>query len=368
MPRALVGETGHMSQQPLVTVLMSVYNDTEFLADAIESILRQTLTDFEFLIIDDGSTDETASRLAAFTDPRIRVVRNQTNLGLTLSLRRGVGLALGRYIARFDADDLCLPDRLSKQVAFLEQHPELALLGGACQFIDSEGNLLEFLPQPETDLEIRWFSFLANPFLHSTTMIRREVLVEHQLNYDEAYRTAQDYDLWSRLLECAKGANLSEALIYYRIRHGITRKKKQEQLNNAFLIAFRMVQQELPEMKIDRQQFTSLWTLYFVDHGRSHGNRKDWAAACELYRKLFKCFADKYRNRDSLGRVRREQGIAVMRSVVRSWFPPGWVRILSEVIREDPWLPAAFSLHLVRAAARLGKSSMLKRAKDSTPL
>jgi hypothetical protein len=195
-----------------------------------------------------------------------------------------------------------------------------------------------------------------------------EALVEHQLNYDEAYRTAQDYDLWIRLLKYAKGANLIEALIFYRIRHGITRKKKQEQLNNTSLIAFRMVQQELPELKIDREQFTSLWTLHYVNHGRADAQETDWVASCELYQRLFKSFADKYSNRKCLGKVKREQGITVMRSAVRSSFPRGWVGILSELISEDPWLPVAFSLHLVRAAVRIGKSRLLKRAEDGTPL
>src|SRR5262245_3154447 len=240
-----------MSRTPLVTVLMSVFNDADFVLESVHSILDQSLTDFEFLIIDDSSTDKTAELLAQIRDPRVRIVRNEKNVGLTTSLKRGVELARGRYIARLDSDDVALRRRLSQQVEFLEHHPATAILGGACVLVNEAGKAMTLLKRPETDLEIRWTCLLNNPFVHSTMMIRRQVLVDHNLNYDPAFRTAQDYDLWTRILKRQRGANFAEPLIRYRIRSGVTQTRRKEQLDNAFGIAARTIHEVLPEVKIE---------------------------------------------------------------------------------------------------------------------
>src|SRR6266496_763095 len=226
-----------MSQTPLVTVLMSVYNDAVFLPEAVQSILGQTFTDFEFLIVDDGSTDGTRKYLSSLTDPRVRTVRNHSNVGLTRSLKRGVELARGKYIARLDADDAALPGRLAQQVGFMEERKDVAILGGDCLAVDEAGRFLVERRQPPSDLAIRWTSLLVNPFVHSTVMLRRQVLQDHGLNYDEVFDTTQDYDLWTRLLRHAKGANLPRALIRYRVRPGVTCQKRQRQLEHALSIA-----------------------------------------------------------------------------------------------------------------------------------
>ena len=141
---------------PRVTVLMSVYNDGLFLPLAVQSILAQTFPDFEFLIIDDGSTDDSIAYLSQLRDPRVRVVRHPQNLGLTQSLQHGVELAQGEYLARLDADDLATPDRLARQVDYLDQHPAIGLLGSAARKIDEAGRSRSFYRVPLNQLHVRW--------------------------------------------------------------------------------------------------------------------------------------------------------------------------------------------------------------------
>lgn len=204
---------------PLISVLMSVHNGGAFLSKAIGSILHQTLKDFEFIIIDDGSTDDTWAVVsaAADRDRRIRPVKNEANIGLTASLNRGLDLASGRYIARQDADDVSLPNRFQEQVRRLEANLSLVLVGSAYEVIDAQGDIVGIESYPERDIAIRWRMLFDNAFAHSSIVLRRSVLVSNKLHYDEECRFAQDYELWSRLLRHGQGENIPVPLIRYRV-------------------------------------------------------------------------------------------------------------------------------------------------------
>lgn len=207
---------------PLVSVLMSVYNGQGFLPQALDSLLGQTLADLEVLAVDDGSTDGTwrLLREQADRDRRLRLMRNPANLGLTRSLNRGLGQARGRYLARQDVDDLSEPQRLAEQVAVMEQDPGLVILGSDILVVDGQGRPSgEIGFRPRSDPGIRRYMLLNNAFFHSTVMLRRQALVDHGLAYDEDLAYAQDFDLWSRLLEHGRGANLPRPLVRFR-RHG----------------------------------------------------------------------------------------------------------------------------------------------------
>ncbi|MBF0629041.1 MAG: glycosyltransferase family 2 protein [Magnetococcales bacterium] len=209
-----------LSKAPLVTVLTSVFNGARFLDEAIAGIVNQTFVDFEFLLIDDASTDATSEILASWAgrDPRIRVIRNETNLGLTRSLNKGIRLARGTWIARQDADDWSLPERLEKQLAFLEAHPEIGLLGTAAWWMD-ERSVRHPVPdlRPADHVEISWQLLFYSAICHTSAMFPRMLVLTHP--YDESWRFGQDYDLWGRLLRHTRGANLLEPLICLR-RHG----------------------------------------------------------------------------------------------------------------------------------------------------
>ena len=232
-------ETSGMYLKPCVTVLMAVHNQGQYIEQALQSVLFQTFNDFEFLIIDDASTEEKAiNLLRKLNDPRVRVIWNETNAGLTNSLIAGVNLSKGKYIARIDADDISTERRLEKMVAYMESHPEVGLLGSSCVLVNETNKMIGQIIVPKNDLEIRWESLFTNPFIHSTVMIRRETLVQNNLNYNPFFVTAQDYELWSRLLSVTKAANLPDFLVYLRIhKQSISASKRDQQIENHLKIA-----------------------------------------------------------------------------------------------------------------------------------
>jgi hypothetical protein len=274
-----------------VTVLMAVYNEARFAPAAVESILGQTFADFEFLIIDDGSTDSSAGYLRDLYDPRVRPLRNAGNLGLTRSLNKGLDAARGEYIARMDADDIALPDRLAGQVAFLDDNPHVGIVGSSRILIDENDQEIAVAHAAEDDLAIRWKCLLGNPFAHPTVMLRRSIFDQHHLCYDESFRTAQDYELWSRILMHTQGANLREPLLRYRLRDGISKTCKPEQLANHDRIALAACARLLPGFPVSALDVTNL-------RGRFGGFSVRDAAMdpadpiwLEKYRKMFDAFA-----------------------------------------------------------------------------
>jgi glycosyltransferase involved in cell wall biosynthesis len=200
---------------PRISVVLAVYNGERYLKEAIESILGQTFANFEFLIIDDGSTDRTREIIRSYQDPRIRLVVNETNEGLTRTLNRGLRLARGEFIARQDADDISEQERFEKQVAFMDANPEVALLGTQCIVVDTEGKCLWNSRMPQTWTEIRWSMLFCNPFSHSSVMLRRGLLPAIGL-YNEEYRYSQDYEFWSRIMRRHPVEILPDRLIRYR--------------------------------------------------------------------------------------------------------------------------------------------------------
>jgi len=193
---------------------MSVYNGERYLREAIDSILNQTFTDFEFIVIDDGSTDGTADILRTYTDPRVRVI-SQQNQGLTISLNRGIAEAHGIFIARQDADDRSFPERFAIQVAFLSSNKDIALVGSAVEVISGTGKVLATFRHPGESADISEVITKYNCFWHGSVMFRRESFLALG-GYSEAFVTAQDYDMWLRFSERYLLANLRDPLYAYR--------------------------------------------------------------------------------------------------------------------------------------------------------
>jgi Glycosyl transferase family 2 len=201
-----------------ISVVMSVFNGQVFLAEAVESILGQTFHDFEFVIIDDGSTDRTAEILTNYArqDERIRVHRHE-NKGRATSLNIGIGVARGKYIARMDADDIALRTRLEEQIRFMEEHPDVGLLGGAFELISDDGSrLINTISFPTEDSDIKSALLIDNPICHPTVIMRKAVF-EVSGGYRKALVDADDYDLWLRISERSRLANLSTCILQYRI-------------------------------------------------------------------------------------------------------------------------------------------------------
>jgi glycosyltransferase involved in cell wall biosynthesis len=217
---------------PTLSVLMSVYNGSTYLQEAIDSILSQTFTDFEFLIIDDCSTDNSWQILQEYADRdgRIRLLQNQENLGLTQSLNRGLAVAEGKYIARQDADDVALPDRFQKQVQVLEQQPDVVLVSCEMEWIDAAKQSLGSMKRTCRAELVPWLLLFYNHVEgHSQVLYRRQTALTAG-GYDEARRYSQDYDLWSRLVKQGKIVILPEFLQFQRIHsQAISAQKKAEQ-------------------------------------------------------------------------------------------------------------------------------------------
>jgi len=203
---------------PLVSVLITAYNSERYIARAVQSILSQTLVEFDLIVVDDGSTDNTLEILNGFQqrDQRLKICPNE-HRGIVPSANQGLGMCSGKYIARLDADDFSLPNRLEIQVRFLEAHPEIVILGSSVFLVDDMDQVLNVSVPPSSDTAIRAALLLDNPFSTSAVMMRNMVLQDNNISYEPFYLHAEDYDLWSRLLDFGEGCNLTDPLSCRRI-------------------------------------------------------------------------------------------------------------------------------------------------------
>jgi len=199
--------------QPKITVLMPVYNGENYVREAMESILNQTYQYFEFLIIDDGSTDKSVEIIESFIDERIRLVKNGQNIGLIATLNKGLDLASGKYVARMDCDDVSLPERLKHQVDFMEKNSKIGICGTWFRFIPTN----EIIKYPTKHEDIILKLLTGNALAHPTVIMRTSILRENILYYDMNFSHAEDYEFWVRLAKIVKIANIPEVLLNYRM-------------------------------------------------------------------------------------------------------------------------------------------------------
>ena len=207
-----------MIDPPRVSILLPVYNGELFVREAIASILAQTFQTYELIVIDDGSTDNSAVIVVEYqkADDRVQLYRQPNNQGLIATLNHGLQLVRGDYLARMDADDLSLPDRLTQQVHALDEDPTLVIIGSAYELIGPKGDFKRIDRFPVHDTSIRWQLLFNSSFAHSSVMVRMDALRRNGLGYNPQSVHAEDYDLWSRLLGYGKGANIEIPLIKRR--------------------------------------------------------------------------------------------------------------------------------------------------------
>lgn len=199
---------------PRVSVLMPVYNAEGFLAQAIDSIIGQTYSDWELVIINDGSTDSSKTIIESYSDKRIKYYENEGNLKLIKTLNKGIDLCQGEYIARMDADDISLPERLAKQVAFLDDNPLHIMCGTDAAVINNEGQKIGKIRNIDSNDFLQINLLFSDPFVHPSVLIRRDVLIAKR--YDEYYKHIEDYELWCRIAPLGHIANINEDLLEYR--------------------------------------------------------------------------------------------------------------------------------------------------------
>lgn len=218
-------------QMPVVSVVMTIYKATEYLHEAMESILNQTFNKFEFIIIVEYSNEQEAAvkELEKYRDSRIVICKNEKNIGIANSLNFGFDIARGKYIARMDDDDISYPNRLEEQVQFLEKHPEIAVVGSNIQMFMGANNVYKQYSNPEV---LKCICLFQTPLLHPTVMIRKSELNKHHLRYNPLY-AAEDYELWSRVIQFLNIANIPRILLKYRISGVNSSTIKEKEVNDS---------------------------------------------------------------------------------------------------------------------------------------
>lgn len=201
------------NETPLVSIVMAAFNEEKYLHESIKSILDQTYTNFEFIIINDGSTDQSESIILSFTDKRIIYIKNETNLKLIDSLNKGLKLAKGKYIARMDADDISINNRLEKQVAFMEANPEIGISGAQLTIFGNSTGTMQF---PLNHEEIQLYLLITSCFGNNVVIFRKSILDQYQLFFQKGYLHSEDYKSWTKWIMHTKSANLNESLVKYR--------------------------------------------------------------------------------------------------------------------------------------------------------
>jgi len=241
-----------------ISVIMPVRNGVAYVRSAIDSVLSQSFSDFWFIIVDDGSTDGLSDVVESYRDDRIRFVRFEQPVGICGALNRGIDAAETEYIARMDADDVCYPDRLAIQHAYMEQHPDVGLCGSWVRlFGDSEAERIRRMPtNPEW---VRAYALFDNPHVHSSMLLRRSFMDRHGLRYDDAFARAEDYDLWTRAMDHFAGVNLRQVLLRYRIHEQSVTTRALREMDAA---AVRVVSRHLQKLDIPISQEDLLFHRY----------------------------------------------------------------------------------------------------------
>ena len=286
---------------PKVSVVMPAYNAEKYIGEAIESILNQTFADFEFIIIDDGSTDRTKEIILEYDDPRIVLLENEKNSGIVVSLNKGLDAAVGEYIARMDADDIAVPKRLQIQTEYMEQHPEIGVLGSGIHIFGANIEPYDRVyttNAAQLKAELIFNSCVAHP----TVMMRRAVLKQGKLYYKSEFAGAEDYCLWWDISKISNIATLPNILLNYRVHSTqITQKKDEsyynmmrELMNRRFAdigVELSVKEKAVFEMYCfgEYKQYSATDLTAFVDclnHILQHNREKKYFDQCKL-RKIF---------------------------------------------------------------------------------
>lgn len=211
-----------MSEEKKVSIILCFYNEEKYLAKAIDSVLAQTYSNFELILVNDGSTDGSDAIVKSYQDKRIVYKAYEGNKRLAYARNRGLELATGDYVGFFDADDYMVPDKMEKQVSYLNEHEEIMLLGGAYHYMDGEGKVFGEIMEPvcENDSEIRAYMLFGNCFCAGGALFRRNIVEQYHLRLDESNKASEDYRFWIDMLPYGKVANLKDCLYYYRTNHG----------------------------------------------------------------------------------------------------------------------------------------------------
>ncbi len=249
-----------MKENPLVSIVMAVYNGASYLQEAINSILSQSYQNFEFLIINDGSTDESEDIIISYKDSRIEYIKNETNLGLIKSLNKGIALAKGVYILRMDADDISNPNRLQEQVSFMNQNLKVGVCGSFIQNIGKAKNTVSFYTE---DAQIRFRLLLSTYIRHPSVIMRGSVIRDNELRYNQNYKHVEDHKLWVDFSKHSQLAIIPKFLLNYRVHNeNISVVYKEDQANIETKIRMELLQKM--GIKVNYQEMNLINSFYHL--------------------------------------------------------------------------------------------------------
>lgn len=294
------------AQRPLVTVLMTVYNGGDYLKASVQSILNQTFKDFEFLIVNDCSTDDSLNVINSFSDSRIVVHNNEKNIGQTKSLNIGVNLAKSKYIARMDADDMAFPSWIEKLVDYIESHPEYAAISAAVVVMNESGKFKKIQRTPTTFDEVIFHIFFGNAINHVGAIINREILLKNG-GYNEEFKIAQDYELWSFLIRNNyRLVNIDDILVAVRVHESSLgyMEEKKEGLDEVAETIYRNIT-TLTNLKISYEDAVKLRMFYRFPEQLT---LEEFNYAHSLYEEIFYNLKDEFKiNKNLLRRKLKRQ-------------------------------------------------------------
>ena len=315
-------------KNPKVTVLMSVYNGEKYLQEAIDSILGQTFKDFEFLIVNDGSTDKTVEILESYNDPRIKIINNEKNIGLTKSLNKGLRLASGEYIARQDADDISLSTRFEEELKFFEKNSNVALTGTDYFLINEKDEIIHTVNCFTENSKLKEKLLEGNQFGHGSIMFKKEC-IDKVGAYREEFEFSQDYDFYLRVAEIYDIANIPEPLYKWRININSVSVRKKALQDKYALLAIELAKERRQSGKdklqsLKREEINKFIDSYLISKseyqskkeiaqnycfwGRILFNGKDYKGAFKL---LFKSFVSYPLNRETWVLVFKDLAILI---------------------------------------------------------
>tara|TARA_B100000315_G_scaffold257079_1_gene304714 strand:- start:194 stop:1243 length:1050 start_codon:yes stop_codon:yes gene_type:complete len=290
---------------------MPVYNGQKFLGAAIESILNQTFTDFEFLIVDDLSTDVSVDIIKTYDDQRIRLYENYKNLGQAETMNRGLKLAKGKYIARMDQDDIAISLRLEKQVGYFKAHPNLGVLGTHVRIVDEARGTNAVRSRPRTNYENQWRLLYVTSVMHPSVMFRRGLFLKYG-GYNNEYSPAEDYEYWSRLSQFTEIHQLPDVLMKLRIHEANTSiSNRSNQLKNTLKIRISNIN------RLFAHQLESTGLKHIVDYisGNYSSSPSWWLTVSSSMASMYQLFCfDKVLTRDEV-----------------NWIANDWIRLLKKM-------------------------------------
>jgi glycosyltransferase involved in cell wall biosynthesis len=339
---------------PLVSVVLAAHDAEPYLAGAVRSVLGQTLEDLELIVVDDGSTDGSPELLERIGDPRLVVVRNEERAGLARALNRGLEQARGRYVARLDADDLALPQRLERQLARL-RGGSVGIVGSAVLDIDDRGRPGALREMPAEPLSVRWHALFGSPFYHPAVLLDKNILDRHQLAYDPAYEESEDFDLWARLLAVTNGANLAEPLVLYRVHAGQASSRRRD-LQRSFQleVALRQIADLDPSLRPKEAELA--WSLGAGE--RVAPDRIEDAA--HAYLELLEAFRRRH-GRAATGAIARSAAGILARAAL-TVRPPARARVLGLALALRPVMPVEVAVGRLRRRVRAKTARRQARA------